>query len=444
MISRIHEQKNFIKYKMSPVKDKWTYDEFLYYRMQDMSSKEQREIMTVDELWAEEARLNDDRFRDIFNNKKKFYQVFKKYMKREIGFLEDMSLEEFEGFLKRHRKVILKPVDMYAGMGASVVFSELIYEGNNTIELSQKEKIQKEINSSTRNEIGLQNEELKEKSQKEINNRFQNIDASQVETAKENLQKEMNNRSKNIDEPQVETAKEKLQKAINDKMKNEQEIEFLKKVASEKDAFYAMESSDETENQEITEKEAFYQNFLPKYMSATQAISLFPELVKNNYVIEEFVQQHLAYNTIYSGCLNTIRVNTIVNADGTAKVFSAVNQFGCNGTVTDNDDEDGFWAAIDIDTGKVFAVEIDVDNNYVYDLHPNTKESIRDFCNPKFDEVKDLACKAALEIPECRLIGWDICLTEDDEIEIIEGNVTPELDLIQAITKKGFRSLFAT
>ena len=168
--------------------------------------------------------------------------------------------------------------------------------------------------------------------------------------------------------------------------------------------------------------------------------ALYEKLKGNAYIAEAYVEQSEEYERIYPLSLNTVRINTMVRADGEIEVFAAVNQFGSEGSITDNDELRGIWAAIDLQTGVVCAVEKDDMTAEIYLRHPDTKLPILGFQNPKWEEMKTLAIKAAKEVKECRMIGWDICLRKDGRIELIEGNVTPELGVYQAISKRGLRT----
>lgn len=297
---KITDIRNKIKYKISGEEKNWSYEQYLYYRMQYLGKEARHSIMSVDELWDIEKKFNDDAYRHIFNSKKVFHEHFSKYMHRDILFLEDSSFEEYETFMQGHDKVLAKPDNMYAGIGVYI-----------------------------------------------------------------------------IDNKDKKTVKE--------------EWEALK---------------------------------------------------AKGYLIEEYLTQDNEYAEVYSGSLNTMRICTLINKDGLPLVFAASNQFGSGGSVTDNDDDKGIWANIDVSTGVVDSVEVDCDTYVVYDAHPDTHRPIKGFCNPGFTEVVELAKKLALEIPQCRLVGWDIARLSDGNLEVIEGNVTPELDLFQAMTGHGFRKLF--
>lgn len=318
---------NRIKYKRLPrtLRDRWSFEDFLHYRMQEMDIQQIEKLATEQELWEREKQLNSDAFRYIFNDKKEFYKRFKNATKnecirREIIFLEDCEESEFRDFCLRHKRIVLKPKDMYAGIGVRVI----VFDEKNS------------------------------------------IDTSGV--------------------------------------------------------------SVDTQNSHIEKTEC------------EQLLAEFNTLKKAKMVAEEYVVQAKEYSDVYPLSLNTVRVATLVEDDGRARILFAVNQFGQKGSAVDNDDEAAIWAAIDTGSGIVVKAEVEAKDGRVYDRHPDTGVDIIGFQNPIWKDVSNLAIELAGIVPECRLIGWDIAVDQDYRIELIEGNVTPELDLYQNISGMGLKN----
>lgn len=164
-------------------------------------------------------------------------------------------------------------------------------------------------------------------------------------------------------------------------------------------------------------------------------------LKEGNYIAEEYLINDESYRKIYSKSLNTVRVNTIIKKDGMPYIFAIVNQFGSSGSITDNDEECGIWSASDVESGIICAAEKDDETAVYYNIHPDTGENIIGFKNERIDEIKKLALELALKVKKARLVGWDIAVT-DKGIELVEGNVTPELGVFEAMTGYNLRALF--
>lgn len=291
----------WLKYMFDPYRKTMALDCYLYYRFDIISKTAKKDILLDHEIKEYEKKFNNDAYREIFNNKKLFYQYFKKYMHRDIIFLDDIEYENFKEFIVKHEKIVVKPVASFGGQGLKI---------------------------------------------------FEN---------------------KNLDDDYLK-----------------KEFDLLKSIG---------------------------------------------------YVAEEYLTNEISYREIYDKSLNTIRVNTLVKKNHEIEIFAVVNQFGTGGSITDNDEELGIWSAADTETGIIIAAEKDDETAVYYDIHPDTRKPIIGFKNKEFDKVKKLAVELAGICPECRLIGWDIAITNKG-IELIEGNVTPELGVYQAMTGKGLRMLF--
>ena len=286
------------------IKSKWSYNDFLYMHMQKMDIKKIETFLTDEELVAAEKKLNDDAYRKYFNNKLLFYERFGSFMKRDVISLRDITENYLLSFVKKHKRVALKPVDKYAGIGFSTAYADRV--GN---------------------------------------------------------------------------------------------VIFSKDTPS------------------------------------------FEEMQKQLYIAEDYVYQHKAYSDVYPKSLNTLRVTTYIDSDGKPDILFVVNQFGSEGSITDNDDIKGIWCVTDKETGIIKVCEEDEKNGFVYDTHPDTNIKFSGFQNPYFEEVKKTALRAALVVPKCRLVGWDIAVREDGEIVIIEGNVTPELSMYQRLSGDGLKRI---
>lgn len=286
------------KYRFLPshLKARWNYEDYLRYRMQEMTNKQIEQLMTPEELWDAEKYYNQDEGRNIFNSKRIFYSRFSDFILRDILDLQKAEETEFIAFLKKHEKVILKPDALYAGIGIKLYDTK----------------------------------------------------------------------------------------------------------------------------------------------SETQDIPDFQWLKDNDYLAEEYICQEEAYAAIYPYSLNTLRVTTLRNENSVDILFVA-NQFGSRNSIVDNDDDTAIWAVADTDSGRIVFPDRDGKSGLLLEYHPDTGRPIVGFQNLYFREIIETVKRAALRVPMCRLIGWDVAVRRDGRIEIVEGNVTPEMDLYQVISGHGLR-----
>ena len=170
--------------------------------------------------------------------------------------------------------------------------------------------------------------------------------------------------------------------------------------------------------------------------------NIFAVCRQEGILAEEIVQQHEALSNINNTTLNTIRVITMLDPQGTPHIMATAGRFGRKGSVVDNFHGGGVGVVIDKNTGKVISTSIDRKHNRSI-VHPDSKAVLLGLQYPEWDKVIDLAYKAALTIPEARHIGWDICITKDGNVDLIEGNDRTGYDLLQAPDQIGKKDLYA-
>ena len=149
---------------------------------------------------------------------------------------------------------------------------------------------------------------------------------------------------------------------------------------------------------------------------------------KNFGVIEEVIVQHPQAAEIHPASLNCLRVVTLVN-NGEAHILYAVFKMGNNGNTVDNLESGGLACHFDLDKGEIIGLG-HTSALVNYEAHPVTNIKFKGYKLPFMDEVKEMAKKAAMVIPEFRYVGWDICLTPNGPA-IVEGNDYPAYDFPQ-------------
>ena len=151
-----------------------------------------------------------------------------------------------------------------------------------------------------------------------------------------------------------------------------------------------------------------------------QAKDLRKILEEGNYdLIEECLTNHPALSVFNPSSLNTIRIVTLNLKDKVSFLFAGL-RVGAKGAEIDNISQGGAVARIDLQTGKInsrfYGKKSSASKDALVDVEDRTGEQI-----PCWEEVKELAAKAAKVIPEMGIVAWDICVTEQGP-EIIEGN----------------------
>lgn len=175
---------------------------------------------------------------------------------------------------------------------------------------------------------------------------------------------------------------------------------------------------------------------LSKTVSETELKKLYQEYKKNACIAEQIIIQHPELEKFNLDSVNTIRVVTLMCADGMPKVMAAVLRLGRKGKTADNFHHYGIAATVEPEKGIVNAPGIDRDFKR-YIVHPDSGRQIIGFQIPSWDMVVSLVNKAATVIPEVRYVGWDVAIDCNGVPQLIEGNYGADPDVTQMPCREG-------
>ncbi len=168
---------------------------------------------------------------------------------------------------------------------------------------------------------------------------------------------------------------------------------------------------------------------------------LYEKLKDNGCIIEQVITQHPSLDKFNQTSVNTLRIVTLLCADGSPKVMAGVLRIGRSGKTADNFHHYGIAATIDVDTGIVNSPGIDRGFKR-YIVHPDSGERIIGYEIPSWEKVVDIVSRAALVVPDVRYIGWDVAIDSDGNTQLIEGNYGADPDVIQMPCRIGKWHLF--
>ena len=157
--------------------------------------------------------------------------------------------------------------------------------------------------------------------------------------------------------------------------------------------------------------------------------TIYSEVIKSEFLFQETVRQHPDLNKLNPSCVNTIRIDTFIDANGKINVISAWIRISTNNNHVDNINSGGCGIGIVLQTGKLKKYgypAIKTGGVKILTEHPITKTTFQDFSIPFFPEVKALVLKTGSFIPGLRLIGWDVAIGESGPV-LIEGNSNYEI-----------------
>lgn len=169
--------------------------------------------------------------------------------------------------------------------------------------------------------------------------------------------------------------------------------------------------------------------------AGTDLSKMYTDLKNEDVLVEEIIVQHprmIFGNT----SVNTIRIHTILDSKGKAHVVKAILRAGVGNSVVDNYCQGGSIYEVDLNTGLVCTFGQSKNNSKSY-VHPGTDIVMLGYKIPNWDIVIRESERAAEHLPQIRIIGWDVAIT-NDSIELIEGNHNPDYELFEFLGSTGY------
>lgn len=161
---------------------------------------------------------------------------------------------------------------------------------------------------------------------------------------------------------------------------------------------------------------------------------LYDSCVKDQMMVEQCIESCEELKAFHPQSLNTIRVVTIANKEK-ACVFSGVFRTGVGGSVVDNSHNGGVSVQINVENG---AVETDGSNTKGerFISHPDSRILFKGFKIPKWELVVEACCEAA-KMTDNPITGWDVAINSNGDLEFVEGNYAPDMDMMQTRYQAG-------
>lgn len=141
-------------------------------------------------------------------------------------------------------------------------------------------------------------------------------------------------------------------------------------------------------------------------------------------LFESIVKQNHQFTSFNQSSVNTVRMMTALYPNNEVKVIASFIKIGRTGSCVDNAGSGGnVDVAIDIPTGKLYnAIEFNSWHNIVkITHHPDTNSPIEGECIQNWDKIVKYVCDFQARIPQIKIIGWDVAITEQGPV-IIEIN----------------------
>jgi len=185
-----------------------------------------------------------------------------------------------------------------------------------------------------------------------------------------------------------------------------------------------------------------YKLTMQQLLGEAQLVStIFQEVLQAGYIFQETVRQHPVLVAFNPSCLNTLRIATFTNLDGKVEIINIIQRTSFTNSHVDNMTSGGCGIRVDPVTGKlddVGYVSLKHGGIQIPVEHPVSHIAFHDLEIPFYEEAKQLIIRAAGCIPNLRLIGWDVAISESGPV-LIEGNADYDIAGTDLITN-GARS----
>lgn len=163
----------------------------------------------------------------------------------------------------------------------------------------------------------------------------------------------------------------------------------------------------------------------------------FQVLQKSPCILEEYIIQCDELSRFNSNSVNTVRFAMYTNNDGSITDIYSMFRTGVGDAVVDNASNGGIACAVDTETGIVISNGLTKKCQQFVE-HPESHIKYMGYQIPRWDELKQTCYEASKLVPEYKMIGWDMALTDDGWV-VVEANSRPNINTIQMCLGHGLR-----
>jgi len=137
-----------------------------------------------------------------------------------------------------------------------------------------------------------------------------------------------------------------------------------------------------------------------------------------NGVFQMFIQQHKFFEEIMPDSVATLRLNSVVKSTGEISCRSAYLKIGRNNEPYVMPSSH-IVIPVDLTSGELY--EKGYNHNWCsVSQHPDTNVVFKRKVMPKFKECVACITKTHQSVPFCRVIGWDLTVDKDEDIQFME------------------------
>ena len=169
---------------------------------------------------------------------------------------------------------------------------------------------------------------------------------------------------------------------------------------------------------------------------------IFAKLKGKDRLLEEIIVQHESLSAFCPDTVNTVRINTLLDAHNFVHILATSGRFGRVGKVIDNFNGGGCSVVIDPKAGTIISDAV-TELHERMTKHPDTGKTFRGFQYPSWEEICSSVIKMAKIIPQLHRVAWDIAINDKGEVVLVEANVNlPGINTYQVPDNTGRLSRF--
>ncbi len=155
----------------------------------------------------------------------------------------------------------------------------------------------------------------------------------------------------------------------------------------------------------------------------------------SDFVVQERIKPHPAFEKLYPGSINTLRVISY-QASSHFNVAPIVMRIGRSGYV-DNAHAGGVFIGV-TNEGRLLS-EAFTEDQERYSIHPTTGVAFEGYLLPRIPDIIQCAVKMHKNYPSMRFVSWDFTVDKDENIVLIEANLHSQAVWISQMAHgKGF------
>lgn len=158
----------------------------------------------------------------------------------------------------------------------------------------------------------------------------------------------------------------------------------------------------------------------------------------SSYIIQPVVEQHHNLYRLNDKALNTMRVLTYLNGEGTVDIKYSYLRFGVGDSRVDNTSSGGGFCFIKSDN-HLAKIARDKFGFEIGERHPDTGILFQSVAVPSYEKVLQECIKSHKIFPYFKFIGWDVAIDKSGDPVLLEWNSEPLIWMAEALQGPFFK-----